>query len=568
MSFDFQPQNQTAVEYQPPKVAVLGRFSVAIFIVAGLVIGGVFAWRPAKNAIRDAWARSHAREAVASMQADDMGHAIAELIEARELSPEEPEVLRAVIEYLKIVKGDPRELSFHLRLLATKQELTLEDQILYIGSLLDLGRADEARRSYEKLSPEALAKPEGLTLLARLQAAEGQTLEAAGSARKARLLDKDSPEARLELAIENSRSAFPEYRKKSWDELWALCQLAPPVGIAAARALLRDTRLTAPDATRLLTLVENHPHGDLSTRLEIISALIRFYPDQRDELIRREVSRFEIEKTGGLVEFAAWLSSHHEHALLFKLIPPQLASSSRPLFTALIKALAGEGRWQEMKQTLTDKRPPVSNTLATIWLADAESHLQPDMKESRRLLSFAIESAIVSHEFEELELASALCDRDGMPDLALKGLLNLSEAVPTRRSELLQRARRIATASRDTAALLQITRGLLELNPANANIAEELAYLRLLLGEEMEVVTTDNVTLFRALAAYRLGDREALKQTMQSFKQAEGMTPGRRAVLSGLLATTGKPAEAFQIAEKVPEGLLLDEELAFLKLAR
>ena len=55
---------------------------------------------------------------------------------------------------------------------------------------------------------------------------------------------------------------------------------------------------------------------------------------------------------------------------------------------------------------------------------------------------------------------------------------------------------------------------------------------------------------------------------MSSHLKADGMPPGRRAVLSGLLATTGKPAEAFQIAEKVPAALLLDEEMAFLKLAR
>ena len=45
--------------------------------------------------------------------------------------------------------------------------------------------------------------------------------------------------------------------------------------------------------------------------------------------------------------------------------------------------------------------------------------------------------------------------------------------------------------------------------------------------------------------------------------EAERLPVARR-----LLATTGKPAEAFQIAEKVPEALLLDEEMAFLKLAR
>jgi len=571
MSFDFQPQNDTPVEFHQPKVPVLGRFSVWLIALVGLVIAGGIAWRPARTALRDAWARSHAREAVVSMEADDMGHAIAELIEARNLSPEEPEVLHAIIQYLKLAKGDRRELAYHLRLLATKQPLSIEDQLLHGTCLVELGRIDEARRVYAALPAEVADTSEALALLARLQAAEGQGGAAIESARKARQLDKDSPEARLELAIENSRSAFPEYRNQSWSELWALCQLPPPVGIAAARAILRDARLTAEDAKRLLPIVESHPHADLAIRLDIVSALIRFFPDQKAELVRREVSRFETEKTGTLVELAAWLAAHREHALLLKLIPPQLAMSSRPLFTALIKALAGEGRWQEMKQALTSKRPPVSNTLVSIWLADAESHLQPDLKESRRQLGFAIESSIAAREFEELELAAGLSERLGMPELALEGLLHLATSVEPRRSEFLLHAKSIAESSKDTRALLEVTRGLQEMNPANAQIAEELAYLRLLLGEEMEMVLSDATqapALFRALAAYRLGDRGTLQNVMSNQPKADGMSAGRRAVLSGLLATTGKPAEAFQIAEKVPEALLLDEELAFLKLAR
>lgn len=571
MSFDFKPLNEAPVEFHKPKVPVLGRFSMWLIGIIGLVIVTGIAWRPARTALRDAWARSHAREAVVSMEADDMGHAIAEIIEARNLSPEEPEVIRAVVQYLKLAKGDRRELAYQLRLLATKQPLSIDEQLLYGSCLVDLGRIDEARQTYEKLPEKTTGTPSALALLARLQAAEGQGKEAAQSARKARLLDKESPEARLQLAIENSRSSFPEYQNQSWTELWSLCQLPPPIGIAAARAVLRDARLTAEDVKRLLPLVEAHPHADLAIRLEVVSALIRFFPDQKEELIRREVSRFEKEKTGTLIELATWLAAHREHALLLKLVPPQLANSSRPLFTELIKALAGEGRWQEMKDALSARHPPVSNTLVAVWLAHAESHLQPDMKESRRQLAFAIESASAAREFVELEFAAAFSERLGMPDLALKGLFDLADGVEARRAEFLLRAKTIAQASKDTRALLEITRGLLELHPANAQIAEDLAYLRLLLGEEMEVVLNDaarSPALFRALAAYRLGDRGTLQNVMNSPQKPEGLPPGRRAVLSGLLATTGKPAEAFHIAENVPETLLLDEELAFLKLAR
>ena len=51
-------------------------------------------------------------------------------------------------------------------------------------------------------------------------------------------------------------------------------------------------------------------------------------------------------------------------------------------------------------------------------------------------------------------------------------------------------------------------------------------------------------------------------------RELDGLPPGQRAVAAGLLQMAGRAGEAFQIAEKVPEALLLDEELAFLKKAR
>lgn len=587
MSFDFKPQNDTPVEFHQPRVPVLGRFSVWLMSFAGLVVLALIAWRPARTALRDAWARSHARDAVVSMEADDMGHAITELIEARNLSPEEPEVIRAIIHYLKLVKGDRRELAYHLRLLATKQPLSTEEKLLHGNCLVDLGRIEEAHRVYEALPEEASGTPESLALLARLQAAAGQTVASADSARKARLLDKESPESRLQLAIENSRSAFPEIKQQAWREFWDLGQLPPPVGIAAARAIVRDARFTAEDAHRLLPIIEAHPHADLTIRLEIITALIRFYPEQKDELVRREISRFETEKTGTLVELAAWLSSLGEHARLIAMIPPNLAASSRPLYTAIVKSLVSQGRWQELKNMLKDRRPPVSNTLATLWLADAESHLQPNLTESRRLLSYAISAAINNGEKEELELAAAFVTRLDMHDLAIKAYQGLLKAVPSRQNDFLKKLRGLALLTSNTTVLLEVTRQLVELNPGNPVYADEHTYFRLLFGQDMETVDIGSlkrqsdllpgnystegripVSLLESLAAFRFQDKEAAARHIARLPLSHGMTAGQRAVLSGLLATTGKPAEAFQIAEKVPEALLLDEELAFLKLAR
>jgi hypothetical protein len=209
-----------------------------------------------------------------------------------------------------------------------------------------------------------------------------------------------------------------------------------------------------------------------------------------------------------------------------------------------------------------------------LWLAEAESHLNSDDTETRYHLKSCIETARLEKDVSMLTAAVSTAERLSQPDLALQAcqqVLQLPAAAE--QVEILQKAADLASRVRDTRLMLDYTRQLHRLLPASPAYAEHLAYLRLLLGEEMEVVTSaqkSTPVLHQALSAYRLGDRESLARMLPTITTAvpEDLPAGRRAVLSGLLATAGDAARAFQIAEKVPETLLLDEERAFLKLAK
>lgn len=141
--------------------------------------------------------------------------------------------------------------------------------------------------------------------------------------------------------------------------------------------------------------------------------------------------------------------------------------------------------------------------------------------------------------------------------------------------------------AKNTAILLEASRKLRELSPGSTVFADRLAYLRLILGVEMETVTLSSQTdessvramvtvamervpaaLLGALAAYRLGDLESVKTHLGALPDPSSLPAGQRAVAAGLLALAGRPDRAFQIAEKVPDALLLREELAFLNHAR
>ena len=582
MSFDFQPLNDSPVEFQSPRRPILGPISRWIFALA--ILGAVVpvAWAPARRAIKQSWAHDHAEQALAGMKAGDLGYAMTQLREAQALAPEEPAVLRACIEFLKLAKGHPQEFVYYFKLLKSHAELTHEEQILHASCLLKTGRIESAKEIHASLPADVAQTPRALELLASLQAAEGSLADSAATSRQARRMDKDSPQAILETTIENSRAVFPDLRAQAWTELLSLSEDPSATGIAAMQAVLRDPRLTPAQASRLLQVLESHPHATHGVRLEVLSALIRLQPDQRAKIIDEEVQRFQSGKDGSLQVLSSWLGDLQEHARLVRIIPPDLAASTPSLYSDLIRSLVIQGRWAEIKDIITRRKPPVSRTRAMLWLADAESHLQPDLKESRRLLTLALGLATSGRELGEIELACQLAQRLGMLDLALKARLELARLDEARRLKMLAEAHSLATQLRDTRALLDISRALQESNPSNPAYVSELAYLRLLLGQEMESVDLAGLTspslrknpsamlpveLVQALAAYRFGDRKALPSDIASLS-LDGVPPGPRAVLSGLLATAGDAARAFQIAEKVPETLLLDEERAFLKLAR
>jgi hypothetical protein len=544
------------------------------FLIFMLVLVGLLLGNTSIQGIKNWLARGEAEEAVKAIDAEDWGHAVACIHKARSYAPEEPAVLRATITFLKLTESDPVFLSQQLRALSEKEALTIEDQILLSRSLLKAGSAPRAREVLEKLPAEARQQPEVLTLASTIATAEGRGDEARELQQLAKLNQPDTAASKLEKALAQRNSAFEKDRQAARSALWRLTREATETGLLAITHLTVDPQLDWAQTDALIQLAKNHPHPSLPVHLGILSARMRLRPDLRDQIIDEEIARFQHVGGGKLEDIARWLALEKQHARVIQIVPERLRRTSRDLFPIVAQALAEEGRWKELKSMLTHEKPPVRPTRVRLWLAEAESHLSSDDTETRHHLKSCIETARLEKDLSMLTAAVSTAERLSQPDLALQACQHvLQMPAAAEQVEILQKAADLASGLRDTRLMLDYTRQLHLLRPASPAYAEHLAYLRLLLGEEMEVVTAapnSTPVLHQALSAYRLGDRESLARMLPTITSAmpEDLPAGRRAVLSGLLATAGDTARAFQIAEKVPETLLLDEERAFLKLAR
>ena len=583
MAFQFNPENQEQVPERAPPRERIGRFSICVIVGFMLLLGVLVAWNQLSIAAKTAWGRQYAKEAQAAISGNDLSSAVPRIIAARQWAPEDVEVIKVVVEYLKITNSDPSTLVQQLKLLGSKQALTAEEEVLLGKGLIATRKTVEARSLYEKMASNIGASPAKLDLLSSLLSAEGHDAEAAEVSRRSVQGLADSPEARLQRAIEDRDHFFPEIRRWGRMELWELSRLDSDVGLQASVQLSNDPDLTITEARRLQTLVDQHPHQNLSSHLSVVSALMRLQPERRGAILDAEIARFKDEKEGKLADFARWLAVEKQHARLLKLLPRDLVVKSRELYPILADALVAEERWQELREMLTTQRPPVSPALAGVWLAEVESHLQPDLKETRRLLQNSIELATHDGNPAPLYAAGVLAEKLSLVDIAVQAYqaaaINDSESS----IKLLQKAFEMAQLQKSPDAMLEISRRLHELRPSSAVFSERFDYLRLILGVEMEKVNLAQsghadsrevvldhipVEFLRALAAYRMGDKQGVVANLRGLTETTRLSAGQRAVIAGLLAQSGSSARAFQVAEHVPEALLLDEERLFLKQAK
>jgi tetratricopeptide (TPR) repeat protein len=590
MSFDFKPDSQQQEpDIMPPKDGG-GAFTVAALILFMLLAAGGFFWEPVATAMKAALARQSVEAAREAIVSKDWSRAAQLLAAARRRAPDDIEVIRVTIEFLKATKHDPGGLVQQLNALDRIKPLDVEELVLLGNTLITAGKVAEARAVFEKLPPGQNTQ-QAMELLSNILKAEGHGREAEAMSRRAKGWKSDDPEVHLKAALEDRRSTFQEIRTSASARLWELARLKTDVGLRAIQELAVDASLSLQEAGELLVMVDQHPLKNIQTRLVVVSALMRLQPDQRSRLVNQEIHLFKTKGQGTLEDIAFWLMREHRHDELLALVPLKLAVKSRELYPIFLQTLVQQRRWKELQEMLSTPQQPVGQGLVNTAMAEVKAHLQPDMIEARQLLERTVQSAQIEGNLAVLQAAARTAEKLNLADIATSAYTAAAErsAAAGANEEAvrqLQNAGDSALIAKNTAALLSVFRKLHELRPSSTAFADNFTYLRLILGVEMETVDFSNdgdspgmraaahmpvkrvpSELLRALAAYRLGDDVGVAHHLAGLRDITGLSAGQRAVAAGLLSLTGRQDRAYQIAEKVPGALLLEEERVFLRKA-
>ena len=556
----------------------------------GLALALLFGGKPAFRTYKKWRAQRLAAAAVTEMNQGHWDQAARILFDANSLASDQPEVLRAMSVFLTRTKGDPRLLLQTLQRLYDSGMATIEDQTSYGTALVSTGNISGARKVLEDLPSQHREGRLALELLSRIQREQGLIAESEATLRRALLSEPDNPECAFRLALLDLSNPFPEIKAGARSRLWTLAGDADDRAANGAIAFLAgDNDLGRVESSRLLELLERRPDPPTSLRFRVLSALIRTHPEEREQILENEFKRCRNEGVDQLAEVLKWLAEEKEYGRMLQLAPENVAVSSAEVFPLMLLALSKQERWQEIRTLLTTQRNlPVSKARAALWLAECESHLQPDLALARAHLARALESADKAREQEVIRNTAALAEAKGLWDLASRGYRILAELGPQSQIPMLEKVYEVSSRSRDGEAMLETAREIQELRPASKVYASRVAYLQLVLGKEMELaadylfgtsgeaVRIEGVvegdpgqwtSFLRAFAAFRFGDRSGMGTFLPGVTRPGALEPGQRAVFAGLLQATGRSAEAFTLAEGVPRQLLLQEELALLESA-
>lgn len=593
MAFQFDSDSQKKIPDKMPPPERIGKFSLLVIGAFVLLIVCVFAWHPMTTAVRGVLARRNAKEAQKATAAKDWVKAHQALMLARQRAPEDEEVMLAMVDFLKATGSDAGGLAQQLQRLRLKRPLTAEEELTLGRALISSGKTKDAREVYEKLPPKESTQQPGLELLSSILSAEGHTKEAAEIEHRAVVMStaEATPETQMKAAVSDLGSHFAEVQNQAVKQLWQLAELSTQTGMDAILQLAGSRGLTLPQARQLLELEEKHPLQAVGARLMVVSALMRLQPEKRAELAEAEVRRFTETKQGRLEDMAYWLMREKFNDAVLKLVPKELAAQSRELYPILVQTLSQAERWEELQRVLKMPNPPVSGALLDLAMAEVLSHVQPDMRESRRLLQGTVINAAQRGDVTTLQVAAALAEKLSFADVSSQayraaGMKAAENNASDAALQNLQKSMELALRAKDAETLLDVSRRLHVISPSSTVFADRFVYLRLVLGVEMETVdvkalmteaepkaaaavTLDRIPpeLLLALAAYRLGDREEMVKHLASLPRGEGLPPGPRAVAAGLLSLAGKADRAFVLAEKIPGALLLEEEKVFLMRA-
>jgi len=374
----------------------------------------------------------------------------------------------------------PEALELWQKVLALPQ-CTIRDREDYAELLIKTNRLNLAEKAIDPLlkdNPDTKA----LQLAARYARKIGDNVKAGEYLRIAskRAPDDDAPRFQLAEVLAQSTDAADQAEARKI--LWELAARANLYKKAAVEALGAAPELTTDERKRLLQELMALTPKTAKDDLLAADMRVQLQPDEAARIYREEVERWRNGQSQELLDLARWLNAHQQPELVLSTFPVERTLEDNQLLLARLDALATLQRWNDIDGVLN--RTDVTLDPSVIESFRARTALERNVNLDAEVhWNHAI--SLAGSDPYKLRFVANFAEQSRATAAALKAYEQLAR-FPEHADFAYRGTQRVSQRSGDTAAQRAAMSKISARAPEDPNAADQLAYLSLLLGEDVD----------------------------------------------------------------------------------
>src|SRR6266567_3353904 len=363
----------------------------------------------------------------------------------------------------------------------TLPQCTDRDRQDYADLLIKTNRLNLAEKVIDPLlkdNPDTKA----LQLAARYSRKIGDNVKASEYLRVAskRTPDDDAPRFQLAEVLAQSTDAADQAEARKI--LWELAARPIVYKKAAVEALGAAPELTTDERKRLLQELMALTPETAKDDLLAADMRVQLQPDEAARIYREEVERWRNGQSQELLDLARWLNAHQQPELVLSTFPIERALEDNQLLLARLDALATLQRWNDIDDVL-------SRSDVTLDPSVIESFRARTAQERNAILDAEVHwnhaISLAGTDPYKLRFVANFAEQSRATAAALKAYEQLAR-FPEQADLAYHGTQRVSQKSGETTTQRSAMSKISERAPDDPNATDQLAYLNLLLGEEVD----------------------------------------------------------------------------------
>jgi cytochrome c-type biogenesis protein CcmH/NrfG len=521
------------------------------------------------------WQERHlVRQARVYLQLQNFGSFSRTLGEVRKLNPDNVDACRLYAEAFTR-RGDPAALPW-LRRVVQLTNGNVDDQLALAEAELDFRRGSEAAKVLQSLQPTAQGRASYHDLAGRLALLSGNSKEAESCFAEALRLAPENQLYCVRLATARLDSRDPVVEKQAQDDLEQL-ETRPPLASLALRALIEDAlkKNRPARAAALAEKLDALPGCGFSDHLACLTVFHQA-GDYGFASRLAETQETAAQTPDQILPLVAWMNAN-QLALLVQewtqSLPPEMIAST-PIRIEIAHAYSSTSSWKELSAFIANDNWGILDYIKNAFLARATRGAEKSDSTSRAAWALALKEA--ADHSEALAALAQMAKEWGweteLTEVTWQAALHSDQS-----REATEALRADYFKKRDTAGLLRVYLLLLERNPGDFGIRNNVALFSLLLGKDKERALDMSRELYKkepanpayastyAFALYCKGKTNMALGVMGELKPELLKDPQVAAYYSAMLAGAGRLNEAKEFRDLAKGANLLPEEKQFLE---